>query len=143
MDGSLNRPRKWLRLTVENVDQFIFGGFINEVLDNIERFPVQGDYDMNRVIIWDNLRAYKTPYVTTIIGDRPSLNSFSSVDRPHYCPKLAPIEYMFYELDAELGRRCTRDWTMVDLRWNKIDIVWRIGREGRPHSTFVHCGYPF
>jgi len=143
MDGSLNRPRKWLRITVENVDQFIFGGFVNEILDNIERFPVQGDYDMNRVIIWDNLRAHKTPYVTTIIEDRNSPNDFSSVDRPPYCPKLAPIEYIFCELAAELGRRCTRDWTMVELRWNIIDIVRRIGRDGRLHSTFVHCGYPF
>ena len=104
MDGSLHCPRNWLRITVENVDQFIFGGFVNEILDNIERFPVQGDYDMNRVIIWDNLRAHKTPYVTTIIEDRHSPNNFSSVDHPPYCPKLAPIEYIFCELAAELGR---------------------------------------
>jgi len=69
MDGSLNCPRKWLQITVENVDQFIFGGFVNEILDNIKRFPIHGDYDMNRVILWDNFRAYKNPYVTTVIED--------------------------------------------------------------------------
>ena len=142
-DGSLQRPRKWLRMTVENVDQFIFGGFVNEILHNIEQHPVQGGYDDHKVIIWDNLRAHKTPYVTNIIEDRPSTNNFSSIDRPPYCPKIAPIEYIFCELAAELGRRCQRDWTIVDLRRNIIDIVRMIGRDGRLHSTFVHCGYPF
>ena len=73
------------------MDHFIFGGFVNDILDNIDRFPVHGNHDTNRIIIWDNLRAHKIPYVTTIIGDRPSPNNFSSVDRPSYCPKLAPI----------------------------------------------------
>ena len=91
-----------------------FGWFVNDILYNIERFPVHGNYNMNHVIIWDNLRAHKTPYATTIIGDCPSPNNFSSVDRPPYYPKLALIEYIFCELAVELGRRCTHDWTMVD-----------------------------
>jgi len=130
-------------MTIENGDQFIFGGFVHEILHNIEQHPVQGGYDDHKVIIWDNLRAHKTPYVTNIIEDRPSTNNFSSIDRPPYCPKIAPIEYIFCELAAELGRRCQRDWTIVDLRRNIIDIVRMIGRDGRLHSTFVHCGYPF
>ena len=143
LDGSIQRPRKWLRMTIDNVDQFIFGGFVNEILHNIEQFPVRGGYDDEKIIIWDNLRAHKTPYVTTIIEDRPSANYFHSVDRPPYCPKIAPIEYIFCELAAELARRCTREWTVLDMRRNIIKIVRNIGRDGRMHSTYVHCGYPF
>jgi len=43
LDGSIQRPRKLLRLTIENVDQFISGGFVNKILYNIEQHPVQGD----------------------------------------------------------------------------------------------------
>jgi len=48
-----------------------------------------------KFIIWDNLRAHKTPFVTNIIEDRESENKFESVDRPPYAPKLAPMEYVF------------------------------------------------
>jgi len=130
-------------MTIYNFDQFIFGGVVNEILHNIEQHPVQGGYDDYKVIIWDNLRAHKTPYVANIIEDRPSTNHFSSIDRPPYCPKITPIEYIFCELAVELGCRCQRDWTIVDLRRNIIDIVRMIGRDGRLHSTFVHCAYPF
>ena len=143
MDGSIQRPRKWFRLTVDNVDQFIFGGFINEVLTNIEQHPLPGNYDHHKILLWDNLRAHKTPFVSNIIEDRATDNIFESVDRPPYAPKLAPIEYAFCELSAELSRRCNRNWTMRDLRWNTADIIRNMGRDGRLHSTFVHCGYPF
>lgn len=82
-------------MTTYNVDEFIFGGFVNEILHNIEQHPVHGDYDQNRIIIWDNLRAHKTFYVTYIIEERKTTNHFSSVDRPPYCPKIAPIEHIF------------------------------------------------
>ena len=48
LDGSLARPRKWFLLTTDNVDQYIFGGFVNEMLYNIENHPVPGDYDMQK-----------------------------------------------------------------------------------------------
>jgi len=130
-------------MTIDNVDQFIFGGFIHEILNNIETHPVQGGYDDNRIIIWDNSAAHKTPYVTNIIEGRESANSFSSIDRPPYCPKLAPVEFVFCKLAAELARRCVRDWTVADLRRNIIDIICNIGRDGKLYSTFTHCGYPF
>ena len=143
LDGSLQRPRKWLRLTIDNVDQFIFGGFVNEILHSIEQHPVPGDQDQHKIIIWNNLRTQKMPYVTNIIEDRESPNNYTSVDRPPYCPKIAPIGFTFYELAAELGHRCERKWTMVELRRNIMDIVRNIGRDGRLHSTFIHCGYPY
>jgi len=143
MDDSIERPWKWFRLTVDNVDQFTFGVLINEILDNIERYPLPVNYDLHKTIIWHNLRAHKTPFVTNIIEDRESENIFESVDRPPYVPKLALIEYVFCELAAELIRRCNRNWTMEDLRWNCIDIIRTMGRGGRLHSTFVYCGCPF
>ena len=96
LDGSLQRPRKWLQMTIDNVDQFILGGVVNEILHNIEQHPVQGGYDDYKVIIWDNRRAHKTPYVTNIIEDCPSTNHFSSIDRPPYFPKIAPVKYIFF-----------------------------------------------
>ena len=130
-------------MTVETVDQFIFGDFLNEILNNIEIHPVQGGYDDNRVVIWDNLAAHKTPYVTQIIEGRESANNFLSIDRPPYSPKTAPIEFIFCELAAEVARQCVRDWTIDDVRRNIVDIVRSIGRNGKLYSTFVHFGYPF
>ena len=59
-----------MRLTVDIVDQFIFDGFINEILDNIETHPVPGDYDSNKIILWDNLCVHKPPFVAHIIEYR-------------------------------------------------------------------------
>ena len=123
MDGSIEKPRKWFRLTVDNVDQFIFGGLVNEILNKIEKHPLPGNYDLHKIIIWNNLRAHKTPFVTNIIEDRESENRFEPVDRPPYIPKLAPIEYVFCELAAELSRQCNRNWKMEDLSWKCIDII--------------------
>ena len=61
---------------MENIDQFIFGGFVNEILDNIERFHVQGDYNMNQVIIWDNLRAHTTLISQQLLGIAPHTTIF-------------------------------------------------------------------
>ena len=140
-DGSIQRPRRWIHVSQVNCDQFVFGDFVNTMLTDIEQHPVPEGHDNHRCIIWDNLAAHKTPYVTTIIRDRPSNNIFYSVDRPPYCPKIAPIEYVFCELAAELARRCTRGWEIDDLRRNIYNICSTIGSNGRLHSTFVHCGY--
>jgi len=143
LDGSIAQPRKWMRLTVENVDLFIFGGFINEFLVNIENFPVPGDYANHKIILWDNLCAHKIPFVTNIIEDKESQNIFASVDWPPYhAPKLVPIEHILCELAAKLCRRYNRDWTVDDLRQNVIDIIRTIRNGGILHATFVHCGYP-
>ena len=141
MYGSIQRPQPWIHVSQVNCDQFVFGDFINTMLLNIELYPVPQDYDNKRCIVWDNLTAHKTAYVTTMIRDRPSNNHFVPVDRPPYRPKIAPIEYVFCELASELAMRCQREWTINDLRANIYDICSRIGREGRLHNTFIHCGY--
>ena len=79
LDGSIARPRKWMRLTVKNVDQCIFSGFINKILVSIENFPVPDDYDNHKIIFWDNLHAHKTPFGTNITDDRESQNFFTLV----------------------------------------------------------------
>lgn len=63
-------------MTIENVDQFIFGGFVNKILTNIETHHVNGGYDDRKIFIWDNLSTHKTPCVTNIIEDRASPNRF-------------------------------------------------------------------
>lgn len=63
-------------------------------------------------IIWDNLHAHKTPYVTHNIEGRVSHIHLSLVDRPPYCTKIVPIEYIFYELAAEqeMHTRMNDEW---------------------------------
>ena len=78
-----------------NVDQFVSGGFIKEILNNIETHPVLCDYDSHKVILWDNLHTHKNPFVTHIIEDRETVNIIDLVDRPPYIPNLAPIEFLF------------------------------------------------
>lgn len=74
---------KCLHLTGENKNQYIFGCFVNKILHNIEQHPVQGEYDMNKIIIWKHLRAHIIPYVITFIEDRDSPTHFSYIDHPH------------------------------------------------------------
>ena len=106
--GSINLPRRWVYITQDTVDQFNFGEFINDILTDLENNPVPDGYDDRRCILWDNLSAHKTPYVTNLIRDRQTPNNFYSVDRPPYQPKIAPIEYVICELAGELAKRCQR-----------------------------------
>ena len=129
-------------MTQDSVDQFVFDDFVNIILSNIEDHPVADGYDDEKCILWDNLSVHTTAYVTNVIRDRASHNNFYSVNRPPYRPKIAPIEYIFCELAAELERRCLRSWTIVDLRANIQNILSTIGRNGKLYSTFIHCNYP-
>ena len=76
------------------------------------------DYANHKTILWDNLRAHKTPFFINMIEDREYQNAFASIYRPPYAPKLAPIEYILCELSAELCGRCNQDWIMDYLRYN-------------------------
>ena len=140
--GSREAPMRWIYMTQDSVDQFVFGDFVNIILSNIEDHPVADGYDDEKCIMWDNLSVHTTAYVTNVIRDRASHNNFYSVNRPPYRPKIAPIEYIFCELAAELERRCLRSWTIVDLRANIQNILSTIGRNGKLYSTFIHCNYP-
>ena len=139
--GSVDRPRRWVKVTHDNIDNLLFGDFIDEILTSFETNPATNGYDDERCILWDNLILHKTPYVTNIIRDRATRNNFFSVDRPPYQPKIAPIEYIFCELAAELTRRCVREWTIDTLRENIFNILSNIRYDGECYNTFVHCGY--
>ena len=93
VSGSINRPRRWVFITKDNVNQFIFGDFVNTVLTDIEEHQVPGGHDNSRCILWDNLSVHKTAYVTHLIRDCLTHHNFFSVDHPPYRPKIAPIEY--------------------------------------------------
>jgi len=57
MDGSVQNPRRWILVTIENCDQFVFSNFMNTLLLNIKRNPAPYNIDDERVILWDNLSA--------------------------------------------------------------------------------------
>jgi len=142
--GSVQNPRRWLKLTMENVDQFVFGDYCDELFGDLETNPVQSGNDDDRIIMWDNLGVHNTAYVTHImIEERASPNIFTTMNRPAYMPKIAPIEYVFCELTCELGKIVEREWTMQHLEQAIRDIVARLGRDGKFNNTFEHCGYPF
>ena len=143
LDGIIERPRKWLRLSMDNVNQFLFGGFVHEILHNIETTPPLRWIWRWQIIIWDNLRAHKMSYVTNLIDERVIHHNFCLVYYPPYCLKITPIEYICCELAAELSWRCVREWTVIDLRRNINDIVRNLEQNRRVHSTWVHCGYLF
>ena len=142
VDGSIERPRWWFRVTYQNCDMFTFADFCNEICINLEEDPVPGGYDDERVFMLDGLSVHNTAYVIQTIQGRPSDNVFHTVTRPPYRPKIAPIEYIFCELAGELDRRVQRNWTPIDLMQNIMDIMDSLGFHGKFHNTYVHCGYP-
>jgi hypothetical protein len=141
IDGSVQNPRRWLMITVDNVDQYIFGDFMDIVCTDLETNAVPNGLDTDRVFMWDNLSVHNTAYVTQIIQGRPTANRFRTVNRPPYHAKIAPIEYVICELACELDRRVQRNWTAIELRQNIEEIASMIGRNGGFQRTFVHCGY--
>ena len=134
IDGSVEKPRWWLRITERSVDQFNFRKFMEYLCDGLERNPVPNGMDMHMVFLLDNLSVCKTAYATHRITAWPSKNCFEFVDRP-YIPKISQIEYVVCELAAELSRRINMDWTIDHLKWNIRDIVSRIGMNG---TSLVH-----
>ena len=143
VDGSVMFPRRWLFVSQNNCNQYMFGDFIDLILSSIESASVPGDVDDKRCIIWDNLSLHKTAYVTNNIFGRPSLNYFFSVDHPPYRPIMAPIEFICCELASELSRRVHENWTVDDLRRSIVDICSTIGCNGKFDNTFVHCNNPY
>ena len=73
---SIERPRRWIRVGQEYMDQFIFSDFIKEMLVDIETNPVPEGYNNERCILWDNLILHKTAYVILIIRYKVGRNDF-------------------------------------------------------------------
>ena len=72
LDENIDRRWRWIDLSQNNANQFIFGRFINEILRDIEIHHVPDNYDDTRIYIWGNLRAHQTSYVTKIVEYRAS-----------------------------------------------------------------------
>jgi hypothetical protein len=110
VDGSVESPRRWYWILDDvGTDQETFSNFVDYVLTELEatNLPV----DMERVLLWDNLRAHLTGLVYNTVYGRASPNQFSFIPRPPYQTKYGPTEYHFAELSAELQRRVKPGWT--------------------------------
>jgi len=98
LDGSVQDPRRWLKLTMENVDQFVVGDYCEETN------PVQSGNDDDRIIMWDNLCVHNTAYVTNTIEERASPNTFTTINRPAICPKSLRLSTYFVSLQMSWER---------------------------------------
>jgi len=141
--GSIQQSRRWVHISQVNCDQYVFGDFLEIILLDLENNPVSGTSDNGIRLLWDNLSLHKIAYLTHIIEGHPSFNRFISVDRQTYRPEIAPIEYMFCDVAAELSRRVKRGWNTQMMRNKLFDICSSIGPEVKFYSTFLHCAYPF
>ena len=126
-------------VTVRNVDQHVFGDFMEMMCADIENNPVVGDG--RKILLWDNHSVHLTDYVTNICENRRGATEFVPIARPPYKPRLAPVEYIFCEVSMELSRRIKRQWTLQTLRQQLHEIVRLVGRDGSFNKTFAHCGY--
>ena len=141
VDGNIHRPRRWIHVLQVDCNQYIFGYLCDTIYSDTEENPTLGDE--LRCFFGGNFSLHKTDYVTHVIDGRNN-NAHKSiyVDWPPYRPNLAPIEYVFYKVVAELARRVKRDWTTT-LCTYMYDVCSSIGNGGKFHLTFVHCGYPY
>jgi len=76
LDGSVMFPRRWIFISQNNCNQYIFGDFIDSILRSIEGAPALGDVDDDRRILWDNISLHETAYVTCKIYGCPTNNCF-------------------------------------------------------------------
>jgi transposase len=139
--GSIQKPRKWFRITTNTVDEQEFADFVNEICEDIEESPASYETDRERVFLWDNLAAHKTPLVKATLEQRESENTFYSILRPPYRPMWAPIEYIFCQISSELKRRVKQRWTKDILMEEVHNIILSLGWGGSTDRTFEHCGY--
>jgi transposase len=139
--GSTARPRKWFKITTGTVDEQVFAEFVDEICSDIEESPASHQTDRERIFLWDNLAAHKTPLVQSTTENREGDHTFFSICRPPYQPKWAPIEYIFCQISTELRRRVRRTWTKENLTDALYDIIIPLGWDGSFDRTFRHCGY--
>ena len=142
VDGSVENPRRWMFVTVENCNAQTCSVLIDQMCADIEQNPV-GPHDHQRVVLWDNLTVHNSPLVIQTLEGRASRGQFEflHLNRPPYQPKWAPIEYVFNLISAELNRRVQRDWTPAILEQNIREIAAQVGRNGGIFRTFIYCGY--
>jgi hypothetical protein len=136
-DGSVERPRRWIWIRmITGTNAETFSDFCEHVCSSIEQSG-----DTERLFLWDNLSAHRTPLVHHTVEAREGPCSFRIVARPPYQPKYGPIEYVFCELICRLQDRVQPDWNTNILRQQIMNIASQIGMDGAFDRTFQHCGY--
>ena len=142
VDGSVQNPRRWFKiLTVLGTSSYVFSDFLDEVCTEIEDNPALGDVDVERVVLFDNLRSHLTPLVYNTVEHRGGDIRFEIVRRPPYQPKFGPTEYVFCQVAMRLQRLVQPNWTLEDLRQNLNTVFANVGCDGGFDRIFQHCGY--
>ena len=139
--GSVNHPRTWYKITDDNVNQYVYADFIDDICNDLEQNPLP--HDNERYFLWDNLALHGTAFVNFTLELRPTRNQFRfiAIPRPPYQPKFAPIEYVFCQIGNELAKRTREGDSMQIFCTNITDLCTSIGRGGSLDRTFAHCGY--
>jgi hypothetical protein len=141
--GSIANPRRWFEfLEEDDARAEEFAASVDTVLTSMEGSGL--NVDINRTLLWDNLRSHMAPLVTQTVYVRPpSTSLFRCVARPPYMPKYGPIEYAFAELGSRLQQQrvLQPNWNVAILRQVVTNILSELGRNGGFDATFAHCGY--
>jgi hypothetical protein len=133
--GSLRRPRRWLRVSLQGANTLSFTDFVSSIVQDIDNHPLPGVEEDSRVFMWDNLNVHKSPLVYQAVegGGRHLI-----VARPPYMPCDGPIEYIFCRLEAALCKHIAQVASIDNLMDTVRHIVPQLsGFE----QTFRHCGY--
>ena len=141
--GSIANPRKWWRIVQGSCNQHIFADYMDYVCRSIEENPLPNNYDSQKFFMWDNLSVHKTDLVLATIELRESIedHQFCVVRRPPYRPRIAPIEYIFCEINTILSRQIHSEWTPQNLELEINNACLAVGNNGGIDRTFTHCGY--
>ena len=143
VDGSIQNPRHWIQVRkVAGTTALDFANFLNYVCGELETpHPARGNLDDHRCFLYDNLSSHLSPIIAHTVENRPSPNLFHCVRRPPYQPKYGPIEYVFAELAKRLEEQVRPHWDDNDLMNAIRATAANLGKDGKFHNTFVHCGY--
>ena len=111
VNGSITNPRKWWRIIQGSCDQFIFAEYMDYVCHSIEESLLPNNFDSQKYFMWDNLSVHQTDLVLSTVELCPTRYDyqFCVVCCPPYCPKMAPIEYIFNEIGTILKRDVCSD----------------------------------
>ena len=112
--GSVNNPRRWLRILVKAGTSTIdFNDFLRSVCNNLQEYQPEGMVgNQSRVFLWDNLSSHCSPIIhQTVEGEFGHL----IVRRPPYKPSDAPIEYIFCALICDLQNKTFQTNNLVEL----------------------------
>jgi transposase len=133
--GSIQRPRRWCRVSLVGANVDSFNALIASIVSNIDNHPLPGIGVQNRVFLWDNLRAHRSPllYQTVEAGRRHHIQP-----RPPYMPCDGPIEYVFCQLEGRINRDIAYIDSVNDLMTSIRNIIANLGGFD---ATFAHCGY--